>query len=211
MKNRYLALIKIFLIAAYTNGVFAQQIFDTIVLDKVEILPQQRIILGAVNEKVSSRCHIVPLELITHVENPSQKQGIITTVLYKLENTENNRIGIIKPHVYSVVDKQLGKEFLSGEITPVFVNRHGRRIILKVDISKYKINLPPEGVFVGLEYLGCSENEKLILSDSPNSSDSPFAIYYDNTSFNTSYHRRGKKIEKREHGRYCFGIEAIER
>jgi hypothetical protein len=67
---------------------------------------------------------------------------------------KNDPTKVIKPHLYLATDKKTGKELLPIDIPSVYVKEKGKEIVVRVDISKYKITLPPDGVFLGLEFVG---------------------------------------------------------
>jgi hypothetical protein len=145
---------------------------------------------------------MIPQEIIDYIENPDHKEGMVTAILYKLKNKQKKQIGIIKPHLYSVVDKQPGKELLLDNVPLIRVTQRGNAVVVRVDISKYKIKLPPEGLFVGLEYLGIEKNNTIDDSES-----TPFGIWHNvDVDFGTSYSRFKGKITN-NYGTFCFGLE----
>jgi hypothetical protein len=119
-------------------------------------LSAQEIVLGAVNDtEAKTETNIIPgVELIEYVGNTLSVKGKITAIVYSLNNSDSKPIRIIKPHLYKVSGKKVGEELLPTDIAPIRVTTRGKRITLQVDISKYKIELPVDGVFVGIEFTG---------------------------------------------------------
>jgi hypothetical protein len=70
---------------------------------------------------------------------------------------------VIKPHLYLASGKKVGKELLPIDVQLVYVKQTGKELIVQVDVSKYQIAIPPEGVFVGLEFVGTIEETTKIL------------------------------------------------
>jgi len=51
-------------------------------------------------------------------------------------------------------DSTLGSELLPENISYYYLEEKGKEVILRMDVSKYKIEIPPIGLYVGLEYVG---------------------------------------------------------
>jgi hypothetical protein len=135
---------KIILVVVILNlvsvAVFAQKSSDPIILNDI---------------KAKSQRNVIPsVELIEYIDNPSSDTCSITSILYKLNIPKNGPTKIIKPHLYLATDKKVGKELLPTDIPLVYIKQKGKEIIVEVNISKYKIALPLNGVFVGLEFTG---------------------------------------------------------
>jgi hypothetical protein len=126
-------------------------------------------------------------EFIELIANNTLQKGTVNAILYKLENKKKRTtISVIKPHLYAVLaDKKMGKELLPDNIPLAYLEEKGKEVVLRIDISKYKISLPPEGVFVGLEYMG--EVKSITDKDIDTGFDnSPFGIFYSNTTIYTT-------------------------
>jgi hypothetical protein len=110
--------------------------------------------------------------------------------------------------------KKLGKDLLPDDIPLVYVEERGKEVLVKADISKYKIALPSEGVFVGLEYLGevTNKTDKTIIK-----TETSFGIWHIYTTEPTpddiTYSKWKRKLEddlpKTEPWLCLFGIEVV--
>lgn len=94
-------------------------------------------------------------------EDPS-KNRVITKLNYELRviNRENEKInkGVVRVRLYSSSDTAIypKSDLLQENLIQTIPLKNKQTLI--VDISKYKISLPANGVFVGLEWLGEKNN-----------------------------------------------------
>lgn len=105
--------------------------------------------------------------LLIYVPNDdSSKSRVITKLKYELReiNREDEKInkGVVRVRLYSSTDTSIfpKSELLPENIILTIPLKNKQTLI--VDISKYKINFPTNGVFVGLEWLGEKNNSKEI-------------------------------------------------
>jgi hypothetical protein len=177
-------------------------IFNWAVID----LSAQQIVLGPINDANPQKMqrNIIPeVELIQYVENSSGKKGKITAVVYKLNNSRHKPTKIIKPHLYRASGKKIGEALLPTDISPVSVTHKGKEITLQVDISKYKIALPPEGVFVGLEYVGTNPADNKVAH--------PLTVWRNELNTSSQSYSKYKNVLDKDSISYslglCFGIQ----
>lgn len=165
----------------------------------------QQTVLGPVNDTAAqAQTNVIPgVELIEYVGNTSSAKGIITGIVYKLNNSRHKPTKVIKPHLYRVSGKKTGEELLPANVPQVNVTSKGKQIMLHVDISEYNIDLPPDGVFVGIEYVGTNPaDEKKV---------HPLAVW--RNEFNTSsvsYSKYNNVFDKDSltfSRGFCFGIQ----
>jgi len=104
---------------------------------------------------------------LVFVPNPdSSKNKIITKLKYQLAkiNRENEKInkGVVRVRLYSSTNTSIfpKDDLLQENIIQTIPLKDKQTLI--VDISKYKINFPANGVFVGLEWLGEKNNTNQI-------------------------------------------------
>jgi len=105
--------------------------------------------------------------ILVFVPNPdSSKNKIITKLKYQLAkiNRENEKInkGVVRVRLYSSTNTSIfpKDDLLQENIIQTIPLKDKQTLI--VDISKYKINFPANGVFVGLEWLGEKNNTNQI-------------------------------------------------
>jgi hypothetical protein len=168
-------------------------------------LSAQQIVLGTINDTAAkAQTNVIPgVELIEYVGNTSSSKGAITGIVYKLNNSKHKPTKVIKPHLYRVSGKTVGEELLPTNVSPVNVTSKGKRITLQVDISKYNIELPPDGVFIGIEYIGTNPADKKKVH--------PLTVW--RNEFNTSslsYSKYNNVFDKDSltfSRGFCFGIQ----
>lgn len=92
----------------------------------------------------------------------SSKNRVITKLKYELRsiNRENEKVnkGVVRVRLYSLSDTAIypKSDLLQENIIQTIPLKNKQTLI--VDISKYKISFPANGVFVGLEWLGEKNN-----------------------------------------------------
>lgn len=133
---------------------------DTLYL-RVKITPIQEVIItdkkpvtiGFVNKKKFSYSGISKgLEEIVFIENEANKNLFITTFLFKV-NKMKTKVGY-RIHFYKKSDKSL---FPAEEITnqnKIYFLEKGTNGLVEVDIIDLGIEMPKDGIFVGLEAIG---------------------------------------------------------
>jgi hypothetical protein len=161
------------------------------------------IVLGESNT-AKVRRNIVPgVEVIEYVGNPSLYKGTITTIMYQLSNTNNKSTKIIKPHLYQASsDKKIDKELLSENVSLVKVEEKGKKIILQIDVSKYKISFPKDGIFIGLEFVE-------VISGKGEKIDPVLAIWRDDENTSSISFSKYKNVfdKKIDVNGFCFTIK----
>lgn len=96
------------------------------------------------------------------IANENDDDVFIKELIYRFHSSWQEKEAIIRVHLYKVnpysMDKEPGEELLPQSIIIKF-NKTSK---LKVDISKYAIKFPDEGVYVGLEWIeGKITNKRL--------------------------------------------------
>lgn len=118
------------------------------------------------------------VEIIEYIPNHEKHKGKVCAILYQLENKKDRKkaMSVIKPHLYTVLaGKQLGIELLPVDVPLIYLKEKEKKIILTVDLSRYEIDMPQEGLFVGLEYLGEVDHET---DNDYQASSSPFGMWH---------------------------------
>lgn len=121
---------------------------------------KEEIFLG-LKQKTNSRLIVKPkYELANLIKNPTNKKGKISNVILNLHKTKNGvNITDLEINFY-LIDTLSGlpsKKILSEPLIyrPTRKNR-GRR---KIDVEKYNIPFPKEGVFVAIKWLETKDNK----------------------------------------------------
>ncbi|MFH6943714.1 hypothetical protein [Flavobacterium sp. FlaQc-50] len=93
------------------------------------------------------------MQVCAFVENPSEKEKFIKSFLFKIKRSEKYKTAI-RIHFYKKATDKIypGEEILTENIIK-YLNGKTKGIV-EVDISMYGIELPAEGAFVGVEWLG---------------------------------------------------------
>jgi hypothetical protein len=167
-------------------------------------LSAQQIVIGHLNDTAAkTQTNIIPgVELIEYIGNPSSVKGTITAIIYKLNN-DKKPTKIIKPHLYRASGKEVGEEMLPTNISPTRLTSKGKHLTLQIDISKENIKFPPEGIFVGIEYVDIELTGKekfqplTVWRDELNTSSISYSKYKNVFDKDTLTFSRG----------FCFGVQ----
>jgi hypothetical protein len=169
-------------------------------------LSAQQIVLGHLHDTAAKTqtCVIPGMELIEFVGNTSSVKGTITAIVYKLNNAKHKPTKIVKPHLYKVSGKNVGEELLPTNMPTTRLTSKGKQLRLQIDVSKYNIELPPEGVFVGIEYVDIELTDKKDMIQ-------PLTAWHDEYHYSSiSYSKYKNVIEKDTltfSKGYCFGVQ----
>ncbi len=103
------------------------------------------------------------LEIVTLINNKLQKSKKIKSFLFRLGGY-GGVSRILKIAFYSNENGKIGKPLLEDEQKQIFILKFDQ-IKVKLDISNLNCVIPKEGIFIGLEYIGCIDNNKKILAN----------------------------------------------
>lgn len=92
-------------------------------------------------------------QLCVYIENTFQEKKVIKSVLFKVKRRDNFKTAI-RIHFYKKQIEKLepAEEILTEDIIRYFDEKSKENI--EIDVSKYGLELPIEGAFVGIEWLG---------------------------------------------------------
>lgn len=98
-------------------------------------------------------------EICTFIDNPYRKTKIIHSFLFKIRSQNKSKFGF-RLHLYEIdsIQKKPKKELLTKDII-VIVDISKKNQIVH-DVTAYNLELPPNGAFVGLEWLGVLNEKK---------------------------------------------------
>ncbi len=93
------------------------------------------------------------MEICTFIENPSGEVKFIHSFLFKIRNTNKTKLGF-RLHLYEMdtIRRTPTQELLNQDIIVVIENDGKKQI--EHDVSAYSIELPANGAFIGIEWLG---------------------------------------------------------
>ena len=115
---------------------------------------KKRIITLGTNKNKSDAGEYYPLwnEVALYIPNNKKIDGYIKDVKIKLVNKTKSEVPI-RIHVYGVTKLGDGPqdELLQKSVITSASSSHGKWIV--ADIEKYRIAFPPEGVFIGFEFI----------------------------------------------------------
>jgi hypothetical protein len=161
------------------------------------------IIIGNVyDEKAKSQLNIIPkIECIEYIKNTSHREGIITSILYKLYNPKSKATKIIRPHLYLLSNGKVGEE-IHPDMPLVYVKQREKELIVEVDLSEYGISLPSEGIFVGLEFVD-------IKTEYESSIDDMISIWHNEKNKSSLSYTKYKNVfdKKNPSQGFCFGVK----
>ncbi|MDR0558902.1 MAG: hypothetical protein LBG92_01920 [Prevotellaceae bacterium] len=190
MKNNILNIVTLIIVSV--TGIYAQT-------------NSVNTVIGNINDtaKYANTTNVIQgVELIEYIPNLENYTGLIKTVIYRLQNHSKKPVKLIKPHLYEVDGEKPGKELLPDIPIHEFSEK-GKKITVRIDISKNNISLPSKGIFVGLEFAGMiNENENTnndILTVWNNRKGNPHSL---------SYSRYKDKLEKTSNALY-MSLEII--
>jgi hypothetical protein len=100
------------------------------------------------------------IELVVFIENSDQKEHYVKDFSFKIKKEKGGQTAI-RLHFYnkSEIDFKPGKELLNKDIIFYFDENKDKGIV-NIDVSNYNIELPKEGAFVGIEFVGNIEQFK---------------------------------------------------
>ena len=215
---KYIFLFSLLFCMSYINLTFCQNkgvksdIGNFSVSDNMS---NNKIIIGDVYSKgkYSSRM-VVNAEVISLIRNERKKPYQIVSLLYRLNNNVRESIGVFEPCLYAVDRNDMLGIPLFKYDEYVKILEIGTEVVVVVDVRKYNLTFPKEGVFVGLKYIGDihnGENDNNIIQKTSNNS---FSIWNneDAKGDKVSYFKYpiSGKIEKEKPPNkryYLFGIE----
>jgi hypothetical protein len=127
-------------------------------LNEVTVYPPIEKTIGTKKNGFISRNHGAPRTIRgSYITNNNYNNAYIKEVIYKLHREKtyyNSCLDMVRVHLYkfNIKDSLPGEEMLPEDVI-VYINSK-TQLPLKVNLSKYNIKLPPEGIIVGYEYLG---------------------------------------------------------
>ena len=110
--------------------------------------------LGYANSKIKSLLSAIKgMEICTYIENPYHEVKTIHSVLFKIRNPNKTKLGF-RLHLYELdtIKKKPSKDLLDQNIIITIENK-GKNVI-EYDVSAYNLELPSNGAFIGIEWLG---------------------------------------------------------
>ncbi|SDB85297.1 peptidase associated/transthyretin-like domain-containing protein [Williamwhitmania taraxaci] len=114
--------------------------------------------LGYINNKKEVRIGAESgLECAVLVENETGLESPIKSLLFRFKQNEKTKT-VIRIHLYSCNSNRMPDKELINENLVVYITPQNDGII-DYDISKFGITLPVNGVFVGMEWIGCTDGE----------------------------------------------------
>lgn len=127
-----------------------------IALEEVVILNNndKKILLGYTDKrKKISISGSKGFEICEFINNPYKSEKTIKSFLFKIKRKKSFRTAI-RLHFYNKKDDKIapGNEILKEDIIYYFDGKI--KDLIEVDVSSYNIQLPSEGAFVGIEWLG---------------------------------------------------------
>ena len=119
-----------------------------------------------------------------YIPNPEQTRGEIKSVEVYLNRRNTDNKHLIRLRIYSVDENLYPAEDLLLDNIPLEVKNSKRDQLIKINLEKYHISIPSNGIIVALECI--QDNQELNLSnfDIPNNRESIFMILFvdDNTN-----------------------------
>ena len=107
------------------------------------------------------------LEIVVYIENNLKKENIIKSFLCKIIKSKSYT-SAVRIHFYNKVpEKDYPNEEITKENIIVYVKGNSNKN-LEIDLTKYNMFLPVEGIFIGLEWLGEFDEENNSFIDSQN-------------------------------------------
>ncbi len=127
-----------------------------IVLDEIKIKKKNTILteLGFCNKKKKlNLSSFKGSEIVVFIKNNSGKDKDINSFLFKIKRQEKYKTAV-RIHLYKKATDKIypGAEILTEDIIQYLDGK--LKGLVEVDVSKYGIELPFEGAFVGIEWLG---------------------------------------------------------
>jgi hypothetical protein len=137
-------------------------------LATVIIKPRREKIVGLIHSIRPEKNHGAPGTIrASYINNNVYKNAYIKEIIYNVNRDKGyseNCMEMVRVHLYqfNTRDSMPGKELLPENVI-VYINSK-TPLPLKVDVSKYNIDFPDEGIIVGYEYLGAFDRNKKSVS-----------------------------------------------
>jgi hypothetical protein len=116
-------------------------------------------------------------QLCEFIENPNKEEKLIQSFLFKVKRKKNYKTAI-RVHFYKKAINKVepGEEILTEDIIH-FIDGKTKEMV-EINVLKYRLELPIEGAFVGIEWLGNFNEEtgEFISGDDKNWSDTSIEL-----------------------------------
>lgn len=134
----------------------------SILLDEVIISKNKNTnfsILGFSKSKKKTRLSAYKgFEIVVFIDNPFNQPKDVQSFLFKVKNDQKFKTAV-RVHFYKKdLEKLIPSEEILNEDIIKFIEG-GTKELIEVDVSKYELELPIEGAFIGIEWLGAIDEK----------------------------------------------------
>lgn len=165
-------------------------------------------------------------EICVYIENNYSESKLIKSLLFNMKNSRNSAQTAVRIHLYSLnkAENLPDQEILTQDLI-YYINKKSKNIV-EVDISALNVELPLNGLFVGIELLGnVDETTGSFVTDDANPNDTAIAInhlidksitfkrdkFSDNKWYDTSFLKQDvMEIAPENYPNASFGIVILE-
>jgi hypothetical protein len=114
-------------------------------------------------------------EICEFIENPYKTEKTIKSFLFKIKRRKDYKTAV-RIHFYKKLDTKLepNNEILKQDVVYYFDGKI--KELVEVDVSNYNIELPSEGAFIGIEWLGILNEKGDFVEDLENWNDTSIEL-----------------------------------